>query len=96
MEPWLAWSLFLLCLSVLLTQYDIPRTLMKIADVKAQVDATLTVMSQAVSQLEADVAALAAARTGADDKALDDIMARLKSGTDTLAAAIAAAKAMKQ
>jgi hypothetical protein len=96
MDPWFAWSLFLLCLSVLLTQTDLPRTLMKIDAVKAQVDATLTVMSQAVSQLEADVAELAKARQGTDEKALDDIMARLKSGTDTLAAAIAAAKAMKQ
>lgn len=88
--------IFLLCFSVLLTQLNIPEAFMKIEAVNAQVDATLSVMSQAVSQLEADVAALTAARQGTDEKALDDIMARLKAGTDTLAAAVAAARAMKQ
>jgi hypothetical protein len=58
-----------------------------------QVDHTLTVMSDAVAVIQSDVAALAAAHNANDAAAVVAIAAQLKLGTDTLEAAVAAAKA---
>jgi hypothetical protein len=60
-----------------------------------QIDTTLTVMADAVSELQASVKALAVAQTGGDDAAIAASVERLKQGTDSLAAAIAAARAKR-
>lgn len=57
----------------------------------SQTDATLQIMAEAVKQLQAHVTALAAPNQ--DQATVDAHVARLKAGTDQLAAAIAAASA---
>lgn len=57
---------------------------------KTQVDASLTVMAEAVEVMRLQFEALAKGSVAQPDFA--DVVARLKSGTDTLAAAIAHAK----
>jgi hypothetical protein len=87
MDDWLMVAVALLCVAVLLTLKE-----MMMDQLKAQVDATLNVMADAVDTLRLHVEALGSTEhpTSADE--LVGIAARLKVGTDSLAAAIAQAK----
>lgn len=58
-----------------------------LAAATAQVDATLTTIATAVSVLQADAAALAVAHQADDTAGIAALVAKLKVGTDTLAAA---------
>lgn len=59
----------------------------------AQTTATLAVMAQAALQLQSDVTALAAAHAADDSAAIADLVAKLKVGTDALAAGFPVAQA---
>jgi hypothetical protein len=63
-----------------------------VVGLNAQVDETIRTMAAAVSQLQADVAALSVAEKSGDAEAVAASVARLKAGTDSLAAAVAMAK----
>ncbi len=58
----------------------------------AQIDASLTVMADAVSALKDSVAAIATAQGQGDAEAVTAGLARLKAGTDTLASAVSSAR----
>lgn len=60
-----------------------------------QVDATLKVMADAVTELQANVTALKSATTSTDTAAIAAAAERLRVGTDALAGAIAAARAAR-
>jgi hypothetical protein len=66
-----------------------------LTQLNTQIDTTLTVMADAVAELQANVKALASAQKGGDEAAIAASVERLKQGTDSLAAAIAAARAKK-
>lgn len=65
---------------------------MDFTNLNNQIDNTIRVMAGAVAQLSTHVSALQTANPDVDVAALNDAIARLKAGTDQLAAAVAASK----
>jgi hypothetical protein len=81
----------------LLIAYDLIRTLMTdLTGLRGQVDQTLSTMAEAVQEMRNQVIALGARADDGDDQAIADLAARLKFGTDALAAAIEQARASRQ
>lgn len=83
-------NLVLIAVGLLALAYLIKETFVDFTPLNAQVDATLKTMADAVEQMRVGVAAIAAAP--GDTEAVNGIVARLKAGTDTLAAAIEATR----